>query len=626
METISSKTAISLDRIVLRQLDKNDTPAVYGLMRDYATAEKTGFKPMLDKSEAEGFINAHINEGNAFAIGLADDPDNAVGILYLTLKEKDNNGRPCDFAYITYYLREDARGKGYMTESVRGILAYIFTILEMDGACITTYPRNTASRNVAQKCGFVFDRLEKGYGHSGVGILEDIEFWVLTRDDYMKKHPDAGNRVSLDIVTPGRRLSLDWDDDPCLVPFYEGGYAGLKDRNGDVAFPARYESICQWPDSDVVYARSEGLGHYFTTRGERILTDVQELPGADNSIMPYYASEEQHRPDIMKFTVSDMPVEGRCCMMHGRNVNIERVLRKDVKRHFGMGEILPFGKDAFRMFMNEFSYIYAMFEADACGADAPEKCVGKLREVGCYDSSWSYITKICLAEDSIHLRDGEDELVSRIRSFISEDDVRRVAIGVDSTLADDAIRICQLRYFTDRWPCDEELQYFEAVRSGSASEIPVMRNRALSAIRNVARIDLVDDAVEEFLSHNQIPGEIYLSCDADDLERKLRLLFSLGFRKDSALANIVWDFTERLEAWDGKKEFDFGQAAVVLPWLVREGSDPFCRCGGQDVMQMLCGTCSILTDKFPGTSVTAELKKIVDSMKEIVDSRVYCNR
>lgn len=530
MEHTLTKIAVTSDRIHLRQLNENDINTVYDLMRDSSIAGLVGFKPMGSKSEANGFVNNHIQKGNTFAIDLVDNPGKAVGLIYLTLLNEDHNDRQCKCAYITYYLCEEARGNGYMTEAVTGIEPYIFDILELDTAYITLYPRNDASRNVAKKCGFKFEELRKRYCRSGLGDWENIEFWALTKDDYRKHSQNNRVEYGINIVTPGRRLSKDWAEDPHLMPFTKGKLMGLMDQDGDVVFPAMSESISQWEDCDVVFARVGNVGRYYTTEGKIILTDPQPLPGEENVTMPYYVSEEMNKPELMKFVVSDDPIPGRCCSMHGMNVNILRLLRKDIRKHFGSASLKPFAHDTFRMFMNAFTYIYAMYEATAGGDNAPGECIGKLRDVGCYDSSWAYITKVSLGPDSKH--SDMEALLEQLSGYILPADLQRIAVDIDTSLGSDEVRICHLRYFTDRWPCGEELAYFEAIKSGKAADIPALRNRALTAIRNVTLPELVNDAVEEFLSHNDIPEEIYQTDDSEELKRKLRLLFSLGFKKD----------------------------------------------------------------------------------------------
>jgi RimJ/RimL family protein N-acetyltransferase len=52
-----------------------------------------------------------------------------------------------------YILCEDARGKGYMTEAVRGLLDFGFKARMLHRIWATCDVRNTPSRRVMEKCG-----------------------------------------------------------------------------------------------------------------------------------------------------------------------------------------------------------------------------------------------------------------------------------------------------------------------------------------------------------------------------------------------------------------------------------------------------------------------------------------
>lgn len=59
---------------------------------------------------------------------------------------------------ITYRLRESAWGKGFGMELARALVEYGFQTLKLPEITATITPDNTASKSIAAKLGFKFDR------------------------------------------------------------------------------------------------------------------------------------------------------------------------------------------------------------------------------------------------------------------------------------------------------------------------------------------------------------------------------------------------------------------------------------------------------------------------------------
>lgn len=59
---------------------------------------------------------------------------------------------------ITYRLRESAWGQGYGMELARALVQYGFNELKLSEITATITPDNTASKSIAAKLGFKFDR------------------------------------------------------------------------------------------------------------------------------------------------------------------------------------------------------------------------------------------------------------------------------------------------------------------------------------------------------------------------------------------------------------------------------------------------------------------------------------
>ena len=531
-------------RLFVRQLKIKDIPAVYEMMRSCELAEKVGFKPHNSTQETEGFIHEGVRSGRFFGIAEKDHAADVIGILIFTPDEKVNGSVKIKTYEIGYFLTKNARGKGYMPEAVEGAKTYLFDIENADSLLISLFPWNNASRRVALKCGFNFVELKKEYGRTGLGKLEDLEFYTLSKTDYMNsKQASIERKVS--IIIPGRVLSEGCPDVPVLESYTENGKQGLKDSDGNIVFPAVYDTIDQWHNADVVYTLKGDEFHYYNTKGVEILTDIEPLEGDEGNKMPYYISEEQGRAELMTFTLADGPIDNRCCYMNGRWIRLGRVLKTGVADFMGSCDVLPFERNAFSEFESPFNYIYAAFQATAQGDKAIEKCIDNLRLMGCYDSSWHYITKIDVNPHLTSAINVPASLFAFFETYLEADDMHRIGVNIDPSLNPRQIRIRQIRYFKDRWPLVEEINYREAVKKGTFSEMCSLRGAALSKIRELCRPDLTSAVIKDFLADETFPGNMYWTGDLEQIKSKIRQLKSYGCSFDDA----IWKFAE-CASWD----------------------------------------------------------------------------
>ena len=84
---------------------------------------------------------------------------------------------------ISYQLFGDQHaGKGYTTEAVNLLVAYLFGRKRVNRMQLNIHPDNAASKRVAEKCGFTFEGVMRGcWFHQG--RYHDLEVWSLLRDE-----------------------------------------------------------------------------------------------------------------------------------------------------------------------------------------------------------------------------------------------------------------------------------------------------------------------------------------------------------------------------------------------------------------------------------------------------------
>ena len=81
---------------------------------------------------------------------------------------------------IGYFVDKDFEGRGYVTEAVRGALAFIFQHLQAHRVCLHCSDMNERSRRVAERCGFVLEgHLRETHQSPDCTFSGDLSYGIL---------------------------------------------------------------------------------------------------------------------------------------------------------------------------------------------------------------------------------------------------------------------------------------------------------------------------------------------------------------------------------------------------------------------------------------------------------------
>jgi [ribosomal protein S5]-alanine N-acetyltransferase len=148
-------------------------------------------------------LNTLEYRGSYFPLGLQGEPtfrkafdDNGFwaegeGMLLMTDPD-DNVVGEIEFFPITNYLTgyelsyllfgTEHAGKGYTTEAVQLLTAYLFARLRIERLQLNIHPDNAASRRVAEKAGYTLEGLMRScWFHRGE--FHDLEIWSMIRSE-----------------------------------------------------------------------------------------------------------------------------------------------------------------------------------------------------------------------------------------------------------------------------------------------------------------------------------------------------------------------------------------------------------------------------------------------------------
>jgi RimJ/RimL family protein N-acetyltransferase len=85
---------------------------------------------------------------------------------------------------IGYFVAENKQGKGYITEAVKRMVAYLFNELGATRLEIRTKATNTRSIGVAERCGFVQEARLRQRSRTNEGDVVDLLIFGLLKSEY----------------------------------------------------------------------------------------------------------------------------------------------------------------------------------------------------------------------------------------------------------------------------------------------------------------------------------------------------------------------------------------------------------------------------------------------------------
>ena len=88
---------------------------------------------------------------------------------------------------LGYCLGRAYWGKGYMSEAVAAMIEHLFNTVGLNRIASCHYPDNIASGRVMEKCGMVFEGIQRqAYFHELYGFV-DLVCYAILRSDFEKK-------------------------------------------------------------------------------------------------------------------------------------------------------------------------------------------------------------------------------------------------------------------------------------------------------------------------------------------------------------------------------------------------------------------------------------------------------
>jgi RimJ/RimL family protein N-acetyltransferase len=166
-------------RVILRPFRRSDLDGLYDLVAD--VREIGEFWPLGCVSEPQ-WLKRFDETGwwtDDYKLFLITDLDGRrVGQVHVLKPSQWYHG--WELAYRIY--RPEDRGKGFMTEAVRLVTAYLFGEKPIDRVQILLDPRNVGSRTVAERAGYTLEGTLR-HAHFDRGAYVDVLVFSILRSE-----------------------------------------------------------------------------------------------------------------------------------------------------------------------------------------------------------------------------------------------------------------------------------------------------------------------------------------------------------------------------------------------------------------------------------------------------------
>lgn len=166
---------LSTERLTLRAMNEDDLYDLYDFVSLSKTTEHLPWSPHLNLFETKGFLEYVQKRSKIFNYhewGIVLDGENKlIGTIGFTEFFFDG-------AEVGYLLSPKYQKQGYMTEAMRFLIDYSFSVLGLKRLRLRIMEKNASSRHLAEKLGFFLKEIKRDY-MTIRGESRDVCFYYL---------------------------------------------------------------------------------------------------------------------------------------------------------------------------------------------------------------------------------------------------------------------------------------------------------------------------------------------------------------------------------------------------------------------------------------------------------------
>ena len=355
--------------------------------------------------------------------------------------------------------------------------------------------------------------------------------------------------------------------------FVENGKKGWRDEHG-VVIPAEYDNIKHSNDSNFYMVLQNGKWFYINEKGQRVLTNVREIKGVDNSIPFPFLTGENDVIVLQEYVGHDDDNDNNVVLLHGVWQKLDRISGKEICTLLidSDDECSVTDKDL-ELFNNDFSYEYAAYQVKSRESSGIIDCLKKLQSMGLHSNTWHYIIKVWkprgedpTAEELRHLRYQIEEH-GQLGKLV-------FAYGHDPNLEEGETRMLAVTHYNERcWPAMWEMDWWEERNELSLPQIKRKLTKLRKIIDNEVKVPYKKEVWQD-----QLCGCIYgIEYNKNRSWNETLKVLEYFKRKGSPIINGIRKECEAIN-WTLNIKNKFSRRRCVfhykkLQWLLENGAD-----------------------------------------------------
>jgi [ribosomal protein S5]-alanine N-acetyltransferase len=178
---------IESERLILRQLTSEDAADFFACQSDPDVFRHAGRTEETSLESARHMLNILFKRHQertmlSWAIVLKED-QRLIGRFQMEAWSDENHR-----AAVGYLLGKQYWGKGYATEALRAVIAYLFEQTTVNRIDTFAWAENVASTRVMEKAGMRFEGLAR-QRRFAKGAFRDVKYYAFLREDFF---PEKG--------------------------------------------------------------------------------------------------------------------------------------------------------------------------------------------------------------------------------------------------------------------------------------------------------------------------------------------------------------------------------------------------------------------------------------------------
>jgi putative acetyltransferase len=164
---------LETERLILREWNERDTADLFEFSKN-PDIENAGCKTHESMEESLEFIRTWIKYQGMWAITLKEN-EKVIG--WILLGDTNRHDRYKEMEYVISCCYQN---KGYATETVKRVLEFAFTEMDLLVVALCHYPFNIKSKRVIEKCGFTYEGTLRKYSRN----LADSVRYSMTKEEW----------------------------------------------------------------------------------------------------------------------------------------------------------------------------------------------------------------------------------------------------------------------------------------------------------------------------------------------------------------------------------------------------------------------------------------------------------